>query len=61
MTHLHNLETLQFAVKAKHFYTCVLQLQIMLLFNFMAKTWEFTFLEINFQAAHWPHNLANFP
>ena len=58
MTHLFNLETLQFAAKVKENYPGMLNRKLNL-FNFKAKTLSSQFCR-NFRAAHWPHNLANF-
>ena len=61
MTHLLNLENLQFALKMKHLstpvcYNCKL--------GYYLISWpkiEVHVSERNFQATHWPHNLAKFP
>ena len=59
MTHLLNLETLQFAAQVKEDYTSVLYCTFKL-FNFVAKI-QSSCLKQNLSAVHWPHNLANFP
>ena len=59
MTHLLNLEILQFAAEVKENYTGVLNLKLNCLIS-RPKQGVHNFCR-NFNAAHWLHNLAKFP
>ena len=59
MTHLIDLETLQFAFYFKYYYTGVLYNKLNCLILQLKPGVHVS--QINFHAAHWLHNLAKFP